>query len=177
MYQGARYLGAVPFTRHPVFLSSRRPLLGATGTEGYNQAKAAVAKCDSLVARVNRLADAAAKQAIIAWMGNVAEEPEGVENDPLSRYQTVLNTVKAYEAETDPAKKVALYDSAEENRIEKLEAFNVELEAKVVEAEKGGIVKTPPASTAQPFPWVPVGIATAAVALAVGVLAFGGSNK
>jgi hypothetical protein len=177
MYSGPRFLGAVPLARRPVSLSSHLSYLGAMGAEGYAQAKAAVAKFDALRARVDKLANAASKAAIVKWLGTLAEVPEGAERGPLSRYQTVLNTVKAYGAETDPAKKAALYDRAEESRIEKLEAFNVELEPQVVAAEKGGVVTPPPAPETKQFPWVPVGIAAAAVAVAVGIIAFSGSSK
>lgn len=173
MYSRARFLGAVPLAKRPMLSLGHLPYLGATGTEGYAQARAAVAKWDSLAARVQKLANAAAKQKVVTWMGSI-----GNEADPLYRYQTVANTVKAYAAETDPAKKAALYDGAEENRIEKLDAFNVQLEALVVEAEKLGVTSTPPPiAQVRPFPWVPVGIAAGAVALAVAVVAFSGSGK
>jgi len=104
--------------------------LGQTPQDWYRRAKEALAKFDKLLDRTARIANKTEREAILAWVGISA-----VEDTPAYRYANVksdlMTDVEAYTPPNVDAYKV----ERRTNRIEKLEAFNREFEAKVSNAE------------------------------------------
>lgn len=102
---------------------------GTTPQDWYNRAKAAVAKFDQLLSRTSRIASKTERDAILEWVGNASTDAT-----PAYRYATVKSDLSDVERFTPPA--VQDYQvSRRQGRIEKLEDFNREFEAKVSTAE------------------------------------------
>jgi|FLYK01.1.fsa_nt_gi hypothetical protein len=105
--------------------------LGQTPADWYRRAKQALAKFDELLARTAKIANKTQRETILAWVGNAQ-----VEDTPAYRYATVKSDLQ-YDVEAYTPPNVNAYQVPRRtSRIEKLEEFNKEFEAKVSEAEK-----------------------------------------
>lgn len=104
--------------------------LGQTPQEWYRRAKDALAKFDGLLNRLARVANQTERENILRWVGTSAQE-----DTPAERYASVKSDLQTdVEAYTPP--NVNAYQVVRRTRrIEKLEDFNREFEAKVSNAE------------------------------------------
>lgn len=104
--------------------------MGQTPTEWYNRAKRALAQFEALLTRVASIANQTSRNEILAWIGTTGDV-----DSAAYRYGAVKSDLQQdVEAFTPPA--VNAYQVGRRtSRIEKLEEFNTELEAKVTNAE------------------------------------------
>lgn len=104
--------------------------MGQTPSEWYRRAKEAIAKFDSLVGRMNRVANQTERKAIQDWVGSPSNE-----GTPAYRRRSVeSDIVQDVEGYTPP--NVNAYQvERRTNRIEKLEEANAEFEPRVNTAE------------------------------------------
>jgi hypothetical protein len=164
----------------PVNLASPRgfyPLLsgahlGATGQEWYDRARTAVTRFDQLLATAKAIPVKSEREQILAWIGQV-----GSVDTPMERYLTVVENIHYVES-FDPID-YSKYDVARlQHRVEKLEAFDGELEKKIAASRlltgaPGGTSPTQPGGVKPPGTaggmdlTIPLIAAGAAVVLAV----------
>lgn len=122
--------------------------LGATGREWYDRARASVAKFEQLLAMAKDIPVKSERDAILSWVG-----PVGSVDTPMERYLTVVENIHYVES-FDPID-YSKYDVARlQHRIEKLEAFDTELEKKIAASRLLTGTPTGPGGT----PIVPGGV-------------------
>lgn len=127
------------------------PWLGETGMEWYDRARNAIAKFDQLLARTNGIPSKAERDTVLAWVG-----PVGSSDTPRERYLTVVENVHYVEA-SDPIDYTKYEVSRLQNRVKKLEAYNVEFEDKIRAAELVSGVKPPAPGGTAPGGLIPKG--------------------
>lgn len=129
------------------------PFLGRVGLAGsvslgqspaelvkwYQRAKAAVAKYAALLGRTDRVANATERANVRAWLGDPANP-----SAPAYRYASVLSDLAENVEAFTPINYGAYQVERRRNRIEALEDYNRDFEAKVVNAERVyGILPAP----------------------------------
>jgi hypothetical protein len=113
---------------HPTLAGSY--WMGATPSDWYRRAKESIAKYDTLVGRMNRIANQTERKAVQSWVGSPASE-----GSPASSRSAVDSDLKQdVEAYTPP--NVSAYTvTRRTDRIEKLEEVNANFESRVANAE------------------------------------------
>lgn len=113
---------------HPTLAG--RFMLGTTPEEWYQRAKASIAKFDTLVDRIGKIASEPERKNLVDWIGN-----SYTVGSPAYKYaEAKRDLLEDVEKVTPPAVESYQVERRTE-RIEKLEAVNQELESKVVNSE------------------------------------------
>lgn len=142
-----------------------RPLLGRARIgqlppEWYQRAKDAVARYDALVEQASLVADEGARGDLLLWLGRT-----DVLSDPAERYDHVVTDLKRAEVQTPPDYTV-FTEQLVKDRIEQLEAINLEFGAKVQNAvEAYGSLAASAGAPSQPGRKIAASVLTGSVAL------------
>jgi hypothetical protein len=104
--------------------------MGQTPSDWYRRAKESIAKFDSLIGRMNRIANPAERKAVQEWVGS----PSNEDSRAYRRRSVESDLRQDVEAFTPPNISAYTVDRRT-NRIEKLEEINANFETRVANAE------------------------------------------